>query len=227
MAQLYDAIWDGDVRRVQRLLDGGTVHANSTKGDGENAPLAHAATRGRDGIMRLLIRNGADVGAVDGQGDQAIHHACDGNHDTSVQVLLDQGGANPNAVGAAGRTPMKIAISRGYDGLVALLVRHGAIRARAISADHGDGVGDRIHILESENARLRAELTNVRLRVTLEENARLRAELERRNAVAQRADDDDEEEDSKQMLMLVGAAGVAIAAAVGLAFLFKKSKAAA
>lgn len=69
-----------DARRDQRL-------GKPTHGD-EYTPLQTAAAHGRDEVVALLIKRGADVNAADGYGYTSLHLAAEkGNLDTVKQLV--------------------------------------------------------------------------------------------------------------------------------------------
>ena len=57
--------------------------------------------------IRLLVKNGADLSARDGEGNTPMHHAV--QRKTSIVELLLELGASPNALNVQGRTPLHLA----------------------------------------------------------------------------------------------------------------------
>jgi uncharacterized protein len=81
-------------------------------------PLHYAALEGRFDRVQSLLRDGADVAAVDQQGFTPLHFACQQYRLDIVDVLLGAG-APVNAVDAWGNTPLFRAESAGGRSAVA------------------------------------------------------------------------------------------------------------
>jgi ankyrin repeat protein len=88
--------------------------------------LGLAARFGHDAIVRLLLEHGAEVEAVDNDGETALHDATFGGHLTVMEVLVVQGHANVDAQDSSGQTPLMMAAEYGEDEAVHLLVQKGA-----------------------------------------------------------------------------------------------------
>ena len=69
---------------------------------------------------QLLLERGADVNAVDAQGNSALHGAVDAGHETIAWLLLDQG-AKRALRNSAGDTALDIARRRDHGEIVKLL----------------------------------------------------------------------------------------------------------
>ncbi|KAI9891703.1 MAG: hypothetical protein M1814_002453 [Vezdaea aestivalis] len=87
--------------------------------------LTAASFFGHELIIRLLLENGADPEAKDGDGTTALHRAASNGHDAIVKLLLDKG-ADPEAKDIAGMTVLSQAASNGYEAIVKLLLDKGA-----------------------------------------------------------------------------------------------------
>jgi hypothetical protein len=87
--------------------------------------LQHAVTKGCAPLVRLLLRRGCDVHAVNALGDTALHHAAALGHAAIVRQLLDAG-ARVNARSTAGVTPLHWAARNDAAGCVSLLLDAGA-----------------------------------------------------------------------------------------------------
>ncbi|KAK4233352.1 ankyrin repeat-containing domain protein [Achaetomium macrosporum] len=77
-------------------------------GDKRESPLHLAASLGEDGIVKLLLRHGADISARDARGWSVLRAACkDGHadHPDTVRALLDAG-VDPNEPWLHGRTAL-------------------------------------------------------------------------------------------------------------------------
>jgi len=98
-----------------------------------------AAAAYRPGIVRKLLRLGADAGAKNRRGAEALHYAVDGGpgspswnpraQATTIAVLLGAG-ADPNAVDQGGVTPLHRAVRNRCAAAVATLLEGGADRRR-------------------------------------------------------------------------------------------------
>ena len=86
--------------------------------------LMHWAAVGDVEQMQALVQQGADVNAVDDDGDTALYYALS-NGDTDIVDLLLDHGANPNISGTSGN-PLHLAADQGWTGVVSSLIRHGA-----------------------------------------------------------------------------------------------------
>jgi ankyrin repeat protein len=70
---LIDAATRGDLKQIQRLLDGGAdVNAKDRSGD---TALMRASSKGHLEIVRLLLQKGADVNAKDRWGGTGLERA--------------------------------------------------------------------------------------------------------------------------------------------------------
>lgn len=77
-------------------------------------PLLVAVLRRNVAAVELLLARGADVDAVDGEGNSVMYFVC-GAYNTSLVARLIDAGA-PNSFNGKGRTPLMIAASRAnYD----------------------------------------------------------------------------------------------------------------
>ncbi len=89
-------------------------------------PLLDAARRGELEAVRELIRRGADVDAVRGDGMTALHFAAERGHAEVARALIDAGAA----VGAGTRigryAPLHLAARGGHGTIVARLLEAGA-----------------------------------------------------------------------------------------------------
>ena len=85
-------------------------------------PLAAAAYRGHEALVRFLLDEGADIHALD---DAALGWACGSQQLETAEVLLSHG-ANVNGHGAEGLTFLQEAVAEGRTAAVDLLRTHGA-----------------------------------------------------------------------------------------------------
>jgi uncharacterized protein len=90
------------------------------------APMADAAMRGDKDALKALLKQGADVGAAQGDGMTALHWA-DERDDTEMAELLVYAGANAGAVTRIGQyTPLHLASKAGSTGVAKALLKGGA-----------------------------------------------------------------------------------------------------
>ena len=82
------------------------------------------AAVGDTGHVRTLILRGADVDAVDEDGDSALLYAVSKGHRDVAELLLKYG-ANPDVCGDSG-VPIRLAASRGWAEMVRILAAEGA-----------------------------------------------------------------------------------------------------
>ncbi len=87
--------------------------------------LLRAAELGDAGILRLLIRAGADVNARGSRGQSALHNAAE-RHAMPAVLLLLEWGADPNAANDEGTTALHIAAERDDESLMRILLEQGA-----------------------------------------------------------------------------------------------------
>ena len=79
----------GDAAAVAHLLDlGYSATASDKSGSGLTA-LEYAARNGNESIVKLLLANGADPGAVDSSGVAPLHKAVSFGHPRIVALMLD------------------------------------------------------------------------------------------------------------------------------------------
>ena len=90
------------------------------------ASMADAAMRGDKDALKTLLKQGADVGAAQGDGMTALHWAAE-RGDTEMAELLVYAGANDGAVTRIGQyTPLHLASKSGSAGVVKALLKGGA-----------------------------------------------------------------------------------------------------
>ncbi|RYD17383.1 MAG: hypothetical protein EOP88_26870 [Verrucomicrobiaceae bacterium] len=129
--KFYQAVQDGDVKEVKRLLRSGVpVSLRIAQEDGSIIPpwcqVIHEA--GDDPIMmRLLLASGADPMARDSTGNTPLHYASG----AEVAKLLLERGADVSAVNEDGEQPIHLVIGGSEPEeqkfqLFQLLIKHGA-----------------------------------------------------------------------------------------------------
>jgi ankyrin repeat protein len=89
---LRDAIYDGKLTKVKRMVDKAPALLDSRTDSQLKTPFIHAATWGHVHIMReLKDKYYADHRALTKDGDTALHYAAWGGHEESVNYCLDLG----------------------------------------------------------------------------------------------------------------------------------------
>ncbi|KAK6501260.1 hypothetical protein TWF481_009101 [Arthrobotrys musiformis] len=106
--------------------------------DSRETPLIAAAFRGREDIVRILVREGADIEA--GKGSQSaitpLIAAADRGHSDVVEFLISRG-ADIEARDCNLRTPLLRVLECGRVGMADLLLRHGAKTEAKSTSDRG------------------------------------------------------------------------------------------
>jgi hypothetical protein len=129
-----------------------SVNGNSATG----STLLHYAVRvGHLGVIKALLKRGADLNAEDFDQNTPLIEATNEGHTDVVKFLLGQPGINVNAVDIGTQTALYIAAEKGYLEMVMLLAGrsdidinkayddNGALRtARNIAQHMHDGAGD-------------------------------------------------------------------------------------
>lgn len=96
------------------------VDVNKKDNYGNTALILNAQNNCYKGIVKELVRAGADVNAADKTGKNALHYALEyGNHETAR--FLIKKGADYNQPDNKGVTPVQLIAEKGYDTLLELL----------------------------------------------------------------------------------------------------------
>lgn len=129
---LMAAVIDGDLEKVDCLLkEGAEVDERYPVLDGFNdrhTPLLVAAREGHTEIVRLLLKHGADVNAVeDTFGAVPLHKSTYNGHEEPTRLLASQPGIDLDFQGASnGYTPLHDALWHGFESCARILVDAGA-----------------------------------------------------------------------------------------------------
>jgi ankyrin repeat protein len=122
-AEFLQALWQEDLARVENMLKAG-VDPNTQTSLG-NRPLLIAAKKRNQGLLEILIANGARVDASDRNGLTALMAAASMGLAQNVRVLISAG-ADVNARDEKGATPLIWAAISGHPQVVEILLAHGA-----------------------------------------------------------------------------------------------------
>ena len=127
---LRDAVFDGDVDQLRRLLEISTVDIEGV-GDGVLTPLMAAACNGFDDVVQLLLEYGANMFATMPDGYTLLHHAASSSQSTGATMrhILEQAKTDAridvNAV-ASGETALSRAVFTGTIDSMQQLLAFGA-----------------------------------------------------------------------------------------------------
>ena len=126
-ANLFAAVWAGDIERVKVLLSAGAdANVRSKAKDHGNArPLHWAASDGKVGIVNALLASRADPNAATDSGWTPLHWAAWQNQANAIMALT-AGGADPNAKDNGGTTVLRLAVIDGHAEAVKALLAGGA-----------------------------------------------------------------------------------------------------
>lgn len=104
---LHQAVFWNDFYTTDKLLDQGYTVAHET--DDGQTPLHIAAQCNQPAMCLFLLKNGAEIDALDNFGGSALHAAAACQSKTRVIRLLLRHGANPHLRDSEGLTPMEVA----------------------------------------------------------------------------------------------------------------------
>ena len=99
-----------------------TVDATDKRG---RTPLALAAYYGHEGIVKVLLKAGADVNRAGERGETALMTASKKGHEAIVRALLEAG-ADVNKADKVGATALLISTQEGHEAAVRVLLERGA-----------------------------------------------------------------------------------------------------
>jgi uncharacterized protein len=121
LSHAVDAMYE-DV--VDALLNRPELDTNCRGLNGRPVLLAYVWRDNKERVEKLLA-HGADVSAVDADGDTALHGAAKSGNVEILRLLLDKG-ANPNATNRQGGTPLMWTAVFGHGEAARLLLSRGA-----------------------------------------------------------------------------------------------------
>ena len=121
---LIDAIRADDLATALRLLESGTIAADSTERDGTTA-LHVAVEHNAEGLVGRLIAAGADASAANRYGVRPLHIAAL-NGNAVILGLLLEAGADPDSALPEGETALMTAARSGNVDALNVLLRAGA-----------------------------------------------------------------------------------------------------
>jgi len=122
---IFEAIKEGNLGRVQKLINENPEVVNAHERKYKNTPLHYAALCGKADIATLLLCNNADVNSQAARNNTPLHHACSCDHIHVAQILIDYG-ANVFGCNKSRSTPLHTASAKGYTHAVRFLLDHDA-----------------------------------------------------------------------------------------------------
>ena len=106
---LFDAIRKGKIDVLRRILSYKMVDVKCiTKFTGLTPLYLAIRCGGRDEIIEILLKNGADVNEAHEMGWTPLHIVAFYNQTNEIKILLE-GGADPNKASEKGKTPLHLA----------------------------------------------------------------------------------------------------------------------
>ena len=90
LSAIFCAIEEDNHTGLEELLNVANIDVNQTNKHGESG-VHIAAGLGRLDMLRVLRGHGADLAAIDLQGDNAIYWAARQGHSGVIEYLVDQG----------------------------------------------------------------------------------------------------------------------------------------
>ncbi len=116
-------------------FDALVILVSSTKGSlcflckagNSRTPLMHAASKGRDAMVQLLLARGSHINAQDTMGRTAVFHAVQNSHEATALLILDHKTLTiSEGVDNSGNPVLTIAIMKDMVDVVDKLIRFGA-----------------------------------------------------------------------------------------------------
>jgi len=123
--RLLDAVYDNDLREVDRLIMGGANVNEIVSGANNGTPLGCAAMKDLPEAAQILIDNGADLDQDDGFGRTPLMAAISHSSHRVASLLISKG-ADVNATWGKA-TPLSKAVENGAPAImIEHLLQHGA-----------------------------------------------------------------------------------------------------
>ena len=114
------ATYYGHAEVTEALLKDKKTEVNLVNKMGFSA-LTGAAFRGRDAIVKMLIKHGADVNQVNSKGQTALMFAAMFGQESAVTTLIDHG-ADPSLLTNDGKTASDLATEQGHSKMKKLIM---------------------------------------------------------------------------------------------------------
>jgi ankyrin repeat protein len=124
--QLFDAVENGHLDTVQRLVESHDLAIDARDARNDNGSALHiAAMFNQHHVARLLIRHKADINAINHDRHTPLHLAASYGHVETARVLLEHLAATDCMSIEFGSTPLHRAACHGHIELAKLLLDHG------------------------------------------------------------------------------------------------------
>ena len=124
--RLIEAVWSGNLRALNTLLDDG-ASPNARDPQSGLTALMIAAGTANEAITATLLKAGADIHATDGKaGATALHKACQGGSLAVARLLVEAGAFLDAPASTTGHTPLLEAIWYKRPGIAAYFAGLGA-----------------------------------------------------------------------------------------------------
>ncbi|KAJ1475208.1 ankyrin repeat-containing domain protein, partial [Baffinella frigidus] len=120
---LWSAAQAGRTQEVLKMLAEG-ADFEERGGPTLTTPLFIAAHKGHEGVVRVLLKHGANTSAKDRQGWTPLHRAANRGREGVVTLLLEYG-ADVAAECNSGETPLMCAACWGHETIVKMLLEKG------------------------------------------------------------------------------------------------------
>ena len=120
--QLHEAIYSGDTATIRSRVSQSNVNSRDDAG---NTLLHWATANGNLKLTEILIEAGADIDAMNNEGDAPIHLAARFGHTAIAGYLIDSADANKNVQNIQGFTPLHVASLYGQTDFIYMLFERG------------------------------------------------------------------------------------------------------
>lgn len=121
---LYFAVIRGDEKIVALLIEYDATAVNARRYYNGKSLLHIAVGGGNEAVVKMLLANGAIVGAEDKNNETPLHDAARKGNNVIIETLL-QNGASINAVNSKGETALHFAVAGGDIEVIKLLLSSG------------------------------------------------------------------------------------------------------
>ena len=119
---LHDSVKLGQLETVKDILDQKSVGVND-QNSAHEIPLHLACAIGHNGIVHILMTNGANMYARDSYNNAPIHRAAAMGHISIVDMLITEFGCDPTIRGYQGRSLLHFACGSGNATFVEVIIQ--------------------------------------------------------------------------------------------------------
>ena len=120
--QLHEAVYSGDTATIRSRISQSNVNSRDEAG---NTLLHWATANGNLKLTEILVEAGADIDAVNNDGDAPIHLAARFGHTEVAIYLIDSANVNKNIQNNQGFTPLHVASLYGQPDFINMLFEKG------------------------------------------------------------------------------------------------------